>query len=105
MGTTATRNRGALHWRSPDGRRARSQRWKGEHMVPCVQRKHWEELKEQVSEMEEYGGGGGGTRRAPHREWRADRDAGASGVSRGRPRDRAGLMRTGRGSQVYDARG
>ncbi len=26
-------------------------------MVPYVQREHQEELKEQVSEMEEYGGG------------------------------------------------
>src|SRR5260370_36096787 len=97
MGTPATRNRGALHWRSPDGRRARSQQWKGEHTVPCVQRKHREELKEQVSEMEEYGGGGGGTRRAPHREWRADRDPGARWLCWGRPRDGDGVGRLGGG--------
>ena len=66
-------------------------------MVPCVQRKHREELKEQVSEMEEYGGGGGGMRRAPHREWRADRDPGSSGLCRGRPRDGDGLRRLGGG--------
>src|SRR5260221_12021435 len=97
MGTPATRNRGALHWRSPDGRRARSQRWKGEHTVPCVQRKHREELKEQVSEMEEYGGGGGGTRRAADREGRADRVAGWSGLCRGSPRDGVGLRGLGGG--------